>query len=530
MQLEEDWLAPCSAMTTSLLQMNVLPDPSHFVDNLCTQLFLTDTQNMDLQAAVQLGHRLDRGSLLLQLVTQANIFRLQNTVDKLLTQDTSTVTVLQDFKNQVTDNWIPNEDDKAKVAKAIREALTDPHRTSFAKAGDDIFNKLELGKNTLKLCHAFKSPKRRESFRKYVRKTTNNYKGTLRSQLFETTLGKKKKGLHSAVIKLEATLKVTHNEAQRVKFTCRVALWRRYIRDIIANSTPTQTKRLRGDTEESSAAPEASSDTEESSSKLDSFWSGFDSWLAGLSKKMGSNIESAAWRRYLDETAKLDEKESSASIAAPALLASTSIFRAVTLPTTNTHPQPDNATTSFFEEQDKRMDTAGDIEELQVYEARMVAGNRTRHPLYSPTLSSHNSPHPGSSLSFGTRFHQPAARWNSGSVSSSRGHTSSPMYPFNDESFLSSPGPETSGAPPITSFLFSPSPNDSSIRNRPYGSGTREHHRSISGVSSSLSPPLSSPLSSSFSSSVSSSHAEGWSNGSTAASGAHSAGPRRPWE
>ncbi|KAK7438401.1 hypothetical protein VKT23_018014 [Stygiomarasmius scandens] len=326
-------------MSTPPSEMSSLPDPSDFVDALCVNLSLTQTQNLDLQGAVQvcdfqlfkhkemtiwcqIGQSTDRASLLLHLITQANLLHLQNSVDRLTAQDTSTAAVLQDFKSKVTDNWAPNDDDKAMVLRAVKDALTDPHRSSFAKAGDDVFKKLE---NYNKLGHAFKSQKRREVFRTYVREVTNNTKGQLRRKILQTALGDGKKSLLVAVVKLESSLKVSFSDTQRPKFICRVALWRRYARQCSDKSSDD----TRPPKHTSSGVEIVESETLQKKTN-ESFWSGFDKWLEGLRTEYGSDLDSEPWRRYYEETKNIDEQESAVSIAAPVPQSSMSMFRGLT--------------------------------------------------------------------------------------------------------------------------------------------------------------------------------------------------------
>ncbi|KAF5345782.1 hypothetical protein D9758_013456 [Tetrapyrgos nigripes] len=288
-------------MASSLLTSS-LPEPSNFIDTLCGNLSLSESQNLDLQAVAQIGQGLERGSLLLHLVTQANIFHLQNSVNKLLAQDTSTASVLQDFKNQVTDKWALNEDDKVVVLKVVKDVLMDVNRASFSNAKDEVYTKLDTGKAAHRLTHAFKTPARIKTLKSHIRQTTNNMKGSLRRMALETAAGDNAKDLYGAVRKIESSLKMSFGDTQRVRITARVSLWRRYVRE--TNRRPTK---------------RTNSGTEKEDSQTETFWDGFDEWLKKVraEKNLGDDFGSEAWRKYLDETRILDANASKASIAAP---------------------------------------------------------------------------------------------------------------------------------------------------------------------------------------------------------------------
>ncbi|KAF5346285.1 hypothetical protein D9758_011491 [Tetrapyrgos nigripes] len=289
-------------------QTSALPDPSHFVDALCANLLLTQAQNSDLQGAVQIGQSVDRPSLLLHLVTQANILHLQNMVDKLIAQDVSTASVLEDFKSKVSENWAPTEDDKTTTLKVIKEVLTDPHSASFTKAAEEIFAKLDQHKNSNKLSHMFKTQKCHQIFLRYIRDTTNNTKGQLQR-------------------KIKSSLGVSFSEAHEPKFISRVVLWRRYAREADKSADNMHPPKRTSSGTEIEPEPLQKKSSE-------SFWRGFDNWLEDCCTENGSDFDSEPWQRYYEETMRLNEQESAASITAPVPQPLASMFHGLSIPPT----------------------------------------------------------------------------------------------------------------------------------------------------------------------------------------------------
>ena len=104
-----------------------LPELSTFIDHILQKMSLNPTQNSEPQASIQvsifsatgkclfspqIGQSLEPANLLLHLVTQANIYKLQNTFDNLMEKDTNATSLLSELKTQFVDKWSLTEDHK----------------------------------------------------------------------------------------------------------------------------------------------------------------------------------------------------------------------------------------------------------------------------------------------------------------------------------------------------------------------------------------------------------------------------------
>ncbi|KIK56085.1 hypothetical protein GYMLUDRAFT_248081 [Collybiopsis luxurians FD-317 M1] len=232
-------------------------EPSFFVDIITRTLALTAEQNSELQASVKLGQGLESASLLLHVVTQANIFKLQNTIEELFSKNIGSSQILTELKGRLTESWSLNEEHKVK--------------------------ELEANKQKYNLESAFRNETRRKTLTKQLRAQVNNNKGTFRCTLLKTATAQ-----HS--------LGIVFTGNNLLRFTGCVALFRRYIRESGVNDD---------------------SRDGEKEKKDDTFFKGFQMWLGNKIMTWGSNFDTQEWRVFLAETQALEEEDSVTTIAPP---------------------------------------------------------------------------------------------------------------------------------------------------------------------------------------------------------------------
>ncbi|KAJ3792296.1 hypothetical protein GGU11DRAFT_803239 [Lentinula aff. detonsa] len=160
--------------------VSIFADPSMFIDDMSRAMGLKTAQNSDLQASAKIGESLDRPSLYLHLVTQAQIFKLQNTIEQVAENEANLTQLVTELRSQSVESWSPNEAQKVCISRVVKETLANPLRSSYAHVYDDSMKKLESKQRHYYLESVFKSETRRKVLNSYVHIKVNNNKGALR--------------------------------------------------------------------------------------------------------------------------------------------------------------------------------------------------------------------------------------------------------------------------------------------------------------------------------------------------------------